>query len=209
MPVSFIQVDDADDEPDSLWVKAFNRRQTLKQEHESMSRTAMQVAIEIDQFKTMCEALSTCKGKLTPLQLAKEFTNLGLQSVQGGKKDEDNDGKLTPNLIKEALAVKRGIMSSPRAVEILLELEASYGTRSPFHQLSRLHILSTKPSTSQMRDWVLESLLDCLSHDLLQAGDISKAALAGDKHHGGLVTLFELKKKAHVNITMMIVNVEK
>lgn len=160
-----------------------------------MSRTAMQVAIEIDQFRTICEALPTSKGRLPPSQLAQEFALLGLQSVQGGKKEDENEGKLTPNLISQALAVKKGILSSARAVEILLELEASYGTRSPFHQMSRLHIASTKPSSSQMRDWVMESLFDWLSNDLLEIGEISKTSLNGDKHHTGLVGLFELKKK--------------
>lgn len=161
-----------------------------------MTRTAMQLAIEIDQFKTMCESLPTSKGKLQPAQLAEEFVNMGLLSVQGGRKDEDNDGKLTANLITQALAVKKGILSSTRGVEILLEMETSYGTRSPFHQMSRLHIISTKPSSSQMREWVSESLSDWLSQDLLQLGDISKSSLAGDKHHTGFIQLFELKKKA-------------
>lgn len=185
-------------EPDQVWVQAWNRRQSLKQEHESMARTAMQTAIEIDQFKTMCEELPSCKGRLSPAQLAQEFSTLGLQSVQGGKRDEENEGRLTANLISQALAVKKGVLSSARAVELLLELETSYGTRSPFHSLSRLHIASTKPSTTQMRDWVLESIVDWLAHDLLQLGDISNSSLAGAKHQTGLVQLFELKKKVGV-----------
>ncbi|CAL1141857.1 unnamed protein product [Cladocopium goreaui] len=38
-------------------------------------------------------------------------------------------------------------------------------------------------------------LWDCLQQNALQAGDISKSSLVGDKHHVGLVALFELKKK--------------
>ena len=195
IPASFRDGNDPS-QPDQVWVQAFNRRQSIKQEHESMSRTAMQMAIEIDQFKTMCEGLPTCKGKLQPAQLLQEFSNMGLLSVQGGKKEEDNEGKLTMNLISQALAVKKGILSSSRAVEILLEMETSYGTRSPFHQMSRLYIASSKPSTSHMRDWVLECLWDWLSNDLLQLGDISNSGLSGTKHSCGLVSLFELKKKA-------------
>ena len=168
----------------------------MKQEHESMSRTAMQVAMEIDQFKTICESMPTCKGKLTPAQLVHEFVTLGLVSVQSGRKDDENEGKLTANLISQALTVKKGVLSSARAVEILLEFEALYGTRSPFHQLSRLYVVSTKPSSGQMRDWVLECLLDALSQDFVQVGEVSKNALAGDKHHAGLISIFELKKKA-------------
>ena len=135
---------------------------------------------------------------MQPNALAQEFVKLGLLSTTGGRgnKDEDNEGKLTPNLISQALAVKKGILSSSRAVEILLEMENAYGTKSPFHQLSRLFVVSSKPTTGQLRDWVLESLWDLLSSDQLQPGDITKSSLAGDKHHSGWVALFELKKKA-------------
>lgn len=193
IPTSFREI--GGDSPD-VWVQAWNRRQSVKQEHESMSRTAMQLTLEIDQFRVMVEQLPSVRSKLQPGQLMVEFAQLGLVSVQGGKKDDENEGKLTGNLISQALAVKKGILSSERAVEILLELEASYGTRSPFHQMSRLHLASTKPSTNHMRDWMLECVLDWLSHDLLQLGDISNSTFAGTKHTCGLIALFELKKKA-------------
>jgi len=195
VPASFVETQDPL-QGHNVWVEAFNRRQAVKQEHESMSRTAMQIAVEIDQFKTMCESLPSCKSKLQPAQLVQELHTLGLLSVQGGRKEDDSDGKITVNLVTQALAVKKGILSSARAVELLLELEQLYGTRSPFHQMSRLHVLSTKPSTNQMRDWVLESLHDGLAYDVLQIGEISKGSLSGDKHHTGLVGLFEMKKKA-------------
>ena len=195
VPASFVETQDPL-QGHNVWVEAFNRRQAVKQEHESISRTAMQIAVEIDQFKTMCESLPSCKSKLQPAQLVQELHTLGLLSVQGGRKEDDSDGKITVNLVTQALAVKKGILSSARAVELLLELEQLYGTRSPFHQMSRLHVLSTKPSTNQMRDWVLESLHDGLAYDVLQIGEISKGSLSGDKHHTGLVGLFEMKKKA-------------
>eukprot|EP00435_Cladocopium_sp_Y103_P041676 s3895_g11.t1 len=193
IPVSMLD-SNQDDEPDRVWVQAFNRRQSLKQDHESMVRTAMQTAIEIDQFRTIAESQPGSKGRLQPAQLAEEFVELGLVSVQGGgRKDDDNDGKLTPNLISQALACKKGILSSPRAVEILLEMESAYGTRSPFLRMSCLHVASTKPSTFQMRDWTFELLWDSLSHDLLKPGKISKTSLAGDKHHTGLDLTFGRK----------------
>ena len=87
---------------------------------------------------------------------------------------------------------ERGLIFTARGGD-----SVAYGTRSPFHRLlSCLHVASTKPSTSQMRDWIFELLWDWLSQDLLKPGEISKTSLAGDKHHTGLVALFELKKKA-------------
>lgn len=175
IPVSILN-SNSEHDPDRVWVKAFNRRQTVRQAHESLSRTAMQTAIEIEQFRMICEDHPACKGRLQPAQLAQEFVKLGLASVQGGgRKDGEDDGRLTANLISQALAMKKGILSSPRAVEILLEMETAYGTRSPFHHMSRLHVASTKPSNAHMRDWSLECLWDWLQHDLLQASDITKA----------------------------------
>ena len=196
IPVSILD-SNSETEPDRVWVTAFNRRQSVRQEHESLARTAMQTALEIDQFRQICESQPGCKGRLQASQLADEFVKLGLASVQGGiRKDGEDDGRLTANLITQALAVKKGVLSSPRAVEILLEMETAYGTRSPFQQMSRLHVASTKPSSPQMREWVLESLWDLLQQDALQPGDISKSLLSGDKHHVGLVAVYEMKKKA-------------
>ena len=112
-----------------------------------------------------------CKGRLQPAQLAQEFVKLWLASVQGGtRQDGEDDGRLTANLISQALAVKKGILGSPRAVEILLEMEAAYGgTRSPFQHMSRLHVASTKPSTPHMRDWVLECCPRILNPSCRQA----------------------------------------
>lgn len=156
----------------------------------------MQRALEIDQLRVLCESLGNARTKLQPAQLAVEFGTMGLQSVQGGRKEDENDGKLTPNLISQALTVKRGILASARSVEILLQLEADYGTRSPFHQMARLHVMSTKPSTPALRDWAMECLYDGLLNETMQLGDISKSSLGGDKHHVGLIPLYELKKKA-------------
>ena len=199
IPVSMLD-STAETEPDRLWIKAFNRRQNVKQDHESMARTAMQMAIEIDQFRAICENQPGCKGRLQPAQLAEAFVSLGLVSVQGGRKDEDNDGRLTANLISQALACKKGILSSPKAVEILLEMENAYGTRSPFHRMACLHIASTKPTSSHFRDWFFELLWDWLNNDQIKVGEISKTALGGDRHHVGLIPLFELKRKVRILI---------
>ena len=122
IPVSIMDANSEID-ADRVWVKAFNRRQSVRQDHESLVRTAMQTAIEIDQFRVICENQPSCKGRLQPSQLAQEFVKLGLASVQGGgKKEGEDDGRLTANLISQALAVKKGILGSPRAVEILLEM---------------------------------------------------------------------------------------
>ena len=112
-----------------LWVHAFNKRQAVMQEHESLSRTGMQSSLEIAQYKTLMETASG--KKLSPAQLSVELVKHGLQQTVGGKKkNEDEDpGSLSANY-------------------------------------------SAKPQ------------------------DITKGTLSGDKHHVGLVQLYEMKLKA-------------
>ena len=129
-PCSFIGTDGR---AETVWIHGFNRRQSIRQDHESLSRTAMQTSLEIDQFKTIVESAPGCKGKLQPAQLAEAFVELGLQSVTGANgRNGDEDGRLTANMITQALMVKKGILSSPKCVEILMELESSFGSKSPF-----------------------------------------------------------------------------
>lgn len=86
-------------------------------------------------------------------------------------------------------------MAQPACVEILLSLEARYGSRSCFHQLSKLHALATKPASARSRLWALQSIDDWLQHGLLRVGDVTKTVLTGDRTHCGLVQLFETKQK--------------
>ena len=86
-------------------------------------------------------------------------------------------------------------MAQPRVIELLMDLESRYGTRSCFHKMSKLHVLAAKPASAKSRVWVLESLHDWLAYNLLKVGDVSKMALQGDRTHAGFISLFETKQK--------------
>ena len=137
VPCSFCAIAAAD-----AWKSAFNRRQAVLQEHESLSRTAIQSAMEIFHLKGLVET-ATGRTKLSAQSLSAELLKLGLQQVIGGsaKPGEDDDvegGSLTPSFIGQALSVHKNVMSQPRVVELLMDLESRYGTRSCFHKMSKL-----------------------------------------------------------------------
>eukprot|EP00435_Cladocopium_sp_Y103_P040722 s2841_g11.t1 len=140
------------------------------QEHESLSRTALQSAMEVFHLKSLVET-TTGSTKLSAQALSSELVKAGLQQIIGGSKieeDEAENGSLTPGFISQALAVHRTIMSQPRVIELLLELESRYGTRSAFHKMSKLHVLAVKPASAKTRVWILESLVDWLSYNLVK-----------------------------------------
>ena len=85
MPASFSDIPTA-----NYWKEAFNRRQQVLQEHESLSRSAMQPALEIVSMKNLLESQS---GKqFTPQTLSQELLQAGLQQVVGGSvKEEEGD----------------------------------------------------------------------------------------------------------------------
>lgn len=181
-----------------LWKLAFNKRQAVLQEHESLTRTAMQASMEIAQFKSILEASSNTK--LTAAQLSTQLLKEGLQQVVGGTKkskggEEDDSGSLSANFISQALTAQKSVLSCSRCVELLMELEALFGTQSPFHQMSKLSCIATKPASSQTRQWVLECIHDWVIHDIVKVSDITKGSLSGDKHHCGYIQLFEMKLK--------------
>ena len=195
VPCSFCAIAAAD-----VWKSAFNRRQSVLQEHESLSRTAIQSAMEIFHLKGLVET-ATGRTKLSAQSLSAELLKLGLQQVIGGsaKPGEDDDaegGSLTPSFIGQALSVHKNVMSQPRVVELLMDLESRYGTRSCFHKMSKLAVLASKPASAKTRVWVLEFLVDWLDHNLLKVSDISRSVLQGDRTHCGLVALFETKLNA-------------
>ena len=117
--------------------------------------------------------------------------------IGGNQKEEDDAsaGSLSPNLISSALNIHKSVLSSPQVVEILMDMEARYGTRSCFHKPTSLNVLATKPASSKTRLFVVEGVNDWLLRGLVKVGDVSKATLAGDKHHCGLVQLLECKLK--------------
>ena len=181
-----------------IWKFAFNKRQAVLQEHESLTRTALQASMEISQFKAILEAASN--KKLTAAQLSSELLKEGLQQVVGGSKksksgEDDDGGSLSANFISQALSVQKSVLGCSRCVELIMELESLFGTHSPFHQMSKLSCIASKPASSQTRQWVLECIHDWVLNDIVKVGDISKGSLSGDKHHCGYIQLCEMKLK--------------
>ena len=82
VPCSIIKVSPAD-----VGVAAYNRRQQVMQEHESLARTGLQQTVKIMQYKVLLEANLPGK-KLKASQVAQELKGVGLQQVQGGRSDE-------------------------------------------------------------------------------------------------------------------------
>ena len=193
MPVCFSVVLKQD-----VWKVAFNKRQSVVQDFASLSRTAMQSSMEVAQFKTLMEA-QLGGAKLSPASLAQELLKAGLlQASSGSVQDEDDpqEGSLSATFnISNALSIHKTIMNQPACVEILMDMETDYGTRSCFHQQSKLQVLASKPASAKSRIWVLQSIHDWLANGLLKVGDVSKSVLLGDKTHCGLVQLFETKQK--------------
>ena len=181
----------------SLWVEAYNRRQSVVQLHESVSRTAIQTSLQLMTMKGIVESQGPSFQRLKDAQLATELTRLGCKSVVGGRKgnSEEDGGVITANLLHSAQAVAKGLLGNATCVSLLLQLEQDYGTKSPFHSMSTLAALAKKPTSEGMRQWALCSILDWLNHGMASPSDISKNSLVGDKHHCGLVGLFELKWK--------------
>ena len=181
-----------------IWQAAFNKRQAVLQDHESLGRTALQAACEIAHLKTLVEAQSSARGKLTAASLSSELVKLGLQQVVGGNKDDDGDsetGSLAPTFITWALSVHKHVVSNSRCVELLMDLEARFGSRSPFHRMSKLSVIATKPASVTSREWILASIHDAVCNGQLKAGDVTKTMLQGDRTHVGLVALCECKQR--------------
>lgn len=193
-----------------IWRNAFNRRQAVLQEHESLSRTALQAACELSHLKCLVEAQHANRGKLSAQALSTELLKLGLQQVISGSgtKDEDDQetGSLSATFVAQALNVHKNVVSQPRLVELLMDLEARYGSRSPFHQMTKLHVLAAKPSSVKSREWILECLHDQVVHQMIKPGDVTKGMLTGDRTHAGFVAVFECKQKAPWHIIVSCLN---
>ena len=153
--------------------------------------------MEVAQFKTLMEA-QLGGLKLSPASLAQELQKAGLLQTSSGTvqdEDEPQEGSLSATFISNALNIHKTIMNQPGCVEVLMDMETEYGTRSCFHQQSKLQVLASKPASARSRLWVLQSIHDWLCHGQLKNGDVSKSMLLGDKTHCGLVQLFETKQK--------------
>ena len=161
----------------------------------------MQAACEIAHLKTLVESQDGQKQKLSAQALSAELVKLGLVQVTGSGssgKHEDEDcenGSLSSTFVGQALNVHKSVLSQPRCVELLMDLESRFGTRSCFHSMSKLHVLAQKPTSVKSRVWVLESLHDLVCHGSLKVGDITRSLLQGDRTHCGMIALFETKQK--------------
>ena len=182
------------------WRAAFNKRQNVLQEHESLSRTALQSACEVAHLKALVEAQDSARGKLSAQALSAELLRLGLQQVVGGTgikgEDDCENGSLSATFLSQALNVHKNVVSQSKCVELLMDLEAKYGTRSPFHSMSKLNILSQKPSSNKTREWVLACVYDMVTNNVIRCSDVTRGMLQGDRTHCGLVSLCETKLKA-------------
>ena len=192
IPASFSEIARQD-----MWKEAYNRRQQVVQDHESLTRSAMQASVEIVNMKQLLEAAAPGK-QFTPQTLSQELLAAGLQQVVGGSvKDDEGDkgGSLSAWTIRSALSVHKTVLSNSRCVEVIMELETRYGTRSPFHKMAVLNTLATKPASAKTRQFVLDGLNDWLLRGLIKVANVSVGVLAGDKHHVGLISLFECKQR--------------
>ena len=169
----------------------------MVQHHESLSRTAMQQAMEIMSMKRVVESMGPSYQKLKDAQLAVELGKLGCKSVVGGRRKDDDDGSgLTANVLMLATHISKNVLVYPSCVAVLLQMESEFGSRSPFHKMGALGVLAKKPSSKAMREWSLHSLMDGLTYGILQLSQVTMGTLQGDKHHVGLIQLYEMKSKA-------------
>lgn len=182
------------------WVHAYNRRQAVLQDHESLARTALQIAVEVATFKDLVESRNPGKGKLSPAGLSLEFKKAGLQSVVAGRPgvadDEESGSSMSPWLITSALRIHQTVLGQSALVEILMDLEDKFGTKSPFHKVANLNVLAGKASSNKSRIFVLQSIQDWILFGLLKPSEVSAKGLGGDKNSCGLVQLFECKQRA-------------
>ena len=136
IPCSFILMKQSD-----FWLESYNRRQAILQHHESLSRTAMQLSMELQSMKAVVENMGPSAQKMKDAQLVQELVKLGCKSVVSGRRKDGEDadsGALTVNLLQSAQQVSKHILSNPACVAVLLELENDFGTRSPFHRMGAL-----------------------------------------------------------------------
>lgn len=187
---------------DEMWVHAYNSRVAVQQDHESLTRSALQQAMELVQMKALVEASNPSNGKMTAAQLSGALRNAGLAKVQkGGKAREDDDDGLSANFCTSALHVHNRLLSNPTIVEAILDLEANFGSRSFAHQMAKLAVIAQKAS---LRQWVMEALHDAVTHGGMKNDQITKSTLSGDKTHVGLVALMEMKHKVQVHFVNVI-----
>ena len=179
------------------WALSFNQRQSVMQDHESMSRTGLQQTMEIMAFKGLLEAQSGDGKSLKASEILEGLKKAGLKAVkQGANAGAEDDSGLSVNLINNAMSVHQKLLGQSRIVELVLMCEDEYGSKAFTHKLSNLAMIATKCSTPAMRLWVMEGLVDSVFHGVVTNDAYTKHTLSGDKTHAGWVSLLELKQEA-------------
>ncbi len=172
-----------------IYMASYNLRQQVMQKHESMRRTAFQMAHEVVSFKANLEALQG--KKLQPADVAAAYKEQGGNTAQGSD-------QITTHFVLQAQQVHDKIAKDSRLVAVLAALEDAFGTQSCLNSMVKLTLLAQKTANTRTRVWVMEGLLDLvltpgLKSPLLENEDITKMTLQGDKSHTGLIALLEVK----------------
>ncbi|CAK9074935.1 Modification methylase SsoII (M.SsoII) (Cytosine-specific methyltransferase SsoII) [Durusdinium trenchii] len=169
-------------EPSDLWIHAWNNRNAISQDYESLGRSAWQTAVEIKKLKGRYD--TDAKKVLT----AAEFT---LKLKNAGLKKASSQDDLSTNLVNNAIHIAEKL-SGEEVLGPIRDLEQRFGKASFFNSMVKLHALATRVKPSR-RDFVFQGLRDLIVRGLLDNDEVTKTALLGDKNSAGLISLLELK----------------
>lgn len=176
-PVAFVQIS-----PAEVWVRAWNNRQMLAQEHESLSRTAFQQAIEVVQLKHRFEQE---RGQKLPAgEVAQAIKDSGAVMAKG-------QDAITTSFVTQSQVIYDKLREPP-VVQCIVELEELHGLRSCMNSQVKLAALASKPSP-KARMWVVQALHDAVLRGVVLNEDVTKTALIGDKNSAGLISMWEMK----------------
>ena len=167
---------------EELWIAAWNNRNEIAQEYESLSRSALQTATEVTLLKEradkdMCRTLKN-----------EEFADW---LKRAGLRKASSQQDMSANLINSALQVGKRLQGD-EVVPIIRDIENKYGTKSCFNDMTKLHSICTKVSPNSI-GFVIRCIHDWITRGKIENEDISKKSLLGDNHACGLLMLFEFK----------------
>ena len=83
--------------------------------HESLSRTAMQLSMELQSMKAVVENMGPSAQKMKDAQLVQELVKLGCKSVVSGRRKDGEDADSGPASL-EAHSVQPGVRRCPPGV---------------------------------------------------------------------------------------------
>lgn len=168
--------------PAEAWVAAWNNRNEITQEYESLSRSALQTATEISLLKHRAD-----KEKCRTLKTDEFAQWLKEQGLKKASSQQD----MTKNFLDTALFVAKRLQSDNVVVPIRA-LEEKFGTASCLNSMTVLHGICQKPNPSHLA-FVLQSLENWVAKGKLENGELTRQVLLGGNHVCGLVSLFEYK----------------